>query len=83
MYHLKSISRAHSTSMMYVKLLIESMFDGVIRSEGTIIQNRGHGSDLPIDGLKRLLLTCIACKHYQGTDIETVESTRGDVKGAN
>lgn len=66
-----------------VKLLIESMFDGVIRSEGTIIQDRGHGSDLPIDGLKRLLLTCIACKHYQGTDIETVESTRGDVKGAS
>ena len=27
-----------------VRLLIESMFDGVIRSEGIIIQDRGHGS---------------------------------------
>lgn len=59
-----------------VKLLIESMFDGVIRSEGTIVQDGGRGSDLPINGLKRLLLTYIAYKHYCGKEIETVESTR-------
>lgn len=66
-----------------VKLLIESMFDGVIRSEGTIVQDGGSGSDLPIDGLKRLLLTYIAYKHYRVKEIETVESTRHDVKGAS
>lgn len=66
-----------------VKLLIESMFDGVIRSEGTIVQDGGSGSDLPIDGLKRLLLTYIAYKHYREKEIETVESTRHDVKGAS
>ena len=46
-----------------VKLLIESMFDGVIRSEGTIVKDGGRGSDLPIDGLKRLLLTYVTQKH--------------------
>ena len=66
-----------------VKLLIESMFDGVIRSEGTIVQDGRSGSDLPIDGLKRLLLTYIAYKHYRVKEIETVESTRHDVKGAS
>lgn len=66
-----------------VKLLIESMFDGVIRSEGTIVQDGGRGSDLPIDGLKRLLLTYVTQKHYHGKEIETVESTRHDVKGAS
>ena len=66
-----------------VKLLIESMFDGVIRSEGTIVKDGGSGSDLPIDGLKRLLLTYIAYKHYRVKEIETVESTRHDVKGAS
>ena len=66
-----------------VKLLIESMFDGVIRSEGTIVQDGGSGSDLPIDGLKKLLLTYIAYKHYRVKEIETVESTRHDVKGAS
>lgn len=66
-----------------VKLLIESMFDGVIRSEGTIVQDGGSGSDLPIDGLKRLLLTYVTQKHYHGKEIETVESTRHDVKGAS